>query len=232
MKRLLVLAVLVLAGCQQNQIVTQINSVHRLPDRGDGRSFVVVPSDPAMRETAEFSRLAELVAAGLAQNGYTRFAVAQQARAARPTARRAPDMIVALGYSIDGATIQVYPAQFALAGGGMAYYSGWARGSIGYVSYDALGQVADTFDVIDSAIRTGRYVRRELVVGIGDNRQAPRPRPNPPAPTPLYQAQVVSAGSIDDPGQIVPVMIRALFQNFPGVSGETRTVVVSAAVTP
>lgn len=229
MKRFLVLAALILAGCQQSQIVTQIHSTHRLPDRGDGRNFVIVPVDPTMRDAPEFARFAEMVAEGLVQNGYTRFTAAQPQQRGRPAPRRNPDMIVALGYGIDGATIQVYPAQFALVGGGMAHYTGWARGSSGYVGHDPVGHGPDTFDVIDAAIRSGRYFRRELAVGIDDNRPAPRARPGQAAAPsgPLYQAQVISAGAIDDPAVIVPVMIRAMFQNFPGTSGETRTVVVA-----
>ena len=40
----------------------------------------------------------------------------------------------------------------------------------------------------------------------------------------VYEAKVISSGSTSQLPEIVPVMIEALFEEFPGKSGSTRTV--------
>ncbi len=186
------------AGCA-SQLTAQVTSFHQIaePDRTlAGQRFVIQPSDE-QRGGLEFARYADLVRAALVSNGLV-------------DAGDGPaDLGVRLRYALNGTGGTLGASGTS---GGFAIGSGRGGGvsfgiGIGFPIGGGAGAPAESTSY-----------RRELRVTID------RLAPAPPAPPRVFEGQAVSEGPSASLAPVMPAMVRALFDGFPGKSGESRVV--------
>jgi hypothetical protein len=123
----------------------------------------------------------------------------------RPAARGAqPDLIVRLDYDVGGAREKVRSYGTGFYGGYYGYHRPW-WGPWGYGGYG--------YDYPE--VRSYTVYSRRLELEIADARN---PGQN------LYETRLISDGRSNRLEEVMPLMVRALFQEFPGPSGVTRQV--------
>lgn len=181
---------------------SDVSSWHRLPPPS-GETFVIDAKDPRKQGSLEFAQYASLVAAELQRVGY------------RPAARGAqPNLVVRFDYGIDGAREKVRSYDSGFYGGGYYGYHrpfwgpGWGYGA-GFDDYPDVR----SYTVYDRKL--------ELEIAAADN-----PGQN------LYETRVVSDGRSNRLEEVMPLMVRALFQDFPGPSGTTRQISIDLDKAP
>jgi Domain of unknown function (DUF4136) len=217
----LVLATLhAVAGCASG-LTAQVTSFHRLAASGAepggtptpaartsappplaGRSFEMRPS-PDQQGSLEFDRYASLVRQALIEQGLVDRG---------PTGAGsipAAELAVDLRYSATSSSGRLTGG--AGSGGGVTIGSGVGGGSSFGVGI-GLG-----FPIVGSAADRVSY-RHELRVTIERSGAAESPR--------VFEGQVVSEDSAASLASVMPALVRALFQDFPGVSGVSRVVSV------
>jgi hypothetical protein len=195
-------AVLMLAGCA-SKFRTDVSSWHRLPPPS-GETFVIDAKDPRKQGSLEFQQYAGLVAAELQRVGY------------RPAARGSdPTLVVRFDYGLDGAREKVrsYDSGGFYGGGYYGYHRPyWGPAWGGGFGFD---------DYPDVRSYTVYQRRLELEIAAANN-----PSQN------LYESRVISDGRSNRLEEVMPLMVRALFQDFPGPSGVTRQISIDLDKAP
>jgi hypothetical protein len=159
-----------------------------------------------MAGSLEFATYAKMISDKLGRSGYSPCdCVASNA-----------DLIVFVLYGIDnGRTVLRSAPVYGWTGGGQTYYSG----VVGGYSYSGSSYSQPQFGVVGSQQYSQVQFTRFLQVSMADGADMRTGKV-----TWKYEGRVTSTGISGNVSQIVPVMIDALFQNFPGVSGKTRRV--------
>ena len=193
---------LLLAGCATT-LDTQVTSFHRLFDGLQGQRFVVAPT-PDQKDSLEFASYADLVRQALEGKGLV------DADAATA------DLRVTLHYSVDGVA--------SMGGSGTRGYAGFGLGSGGFsVGSFGIGIGIPIGSGADRPIEPGSYQRslRVEIDRIGEAGVAPGA-----AGTRVYEARAISEGPSSALAPVMPAMVRAVFDDFPGPNGKTRVVSV------
>ncbi|PHZ86002.1 DUF4136 domain-containing protein [Paremcibacter congregatus] len=203
--RLLVLVGLVgLVSACSNTFKSDVSRFHELPQPA-GETVEIVPADPAKAGSLEFASYANIVGSYLGQQGY------------KPANGGKADLIVELDYSVDdGKVLNRYrPSRFAFGYGYYPYHYGfyhhyWHSPYF----YDPFWGAYGPYDrARDSYVS---YTRKlELVI-----------RPNKEGAKNLFEATVESRGRSNKLHKLMPLMVQALFTNFPGQSGTTDKIVI------
>jgi len=205
----LVLALFVVGGCTDPRFVTDVTQFHDWPQRETEHRFVVLARDKAKGETLEFASYARQLVAELAKRGFRQAKNIEQS-----------DIVVLFDYSVDAGTVESYPVpvygyypdQYRLVHGmtrdgkpfsAHVYHSG---------SYEPIGYTQETRTIY----------KRDLIIDIVAAKPWRRGKT-----VKRYEGRVISVGSEQQLVNIVPRMIEALFTDFPGQSGKTRTIVLS-----
>lgn len=186
----------VLSGCG-TFVDAQVTSFHQLADPWQGRRIVVEPRD-GQRDSLEWKAYADQVRQALIGKGFV------------DAGSAAPDLRVRLDYRIEGrAQSYSHPVYgygaFGPVWGWDPYYYG--RAGFGWRAYYPM-----TYGVVGSGVSQYRVWTRELKVEMtkgGDG-------------TKVFEGTAVSDGEINALPTIMPLLVRALFDDFPGVNGQTR----------
>ena len=194
---------LVLQGCVQVQ--SEATVYHRLPKKGSGDTFAVVPGVEGLKQSLEFETLTEPLEKRLETYGLRKAAVTDK-----------PHYLVVVAYWIgDSKVVTESSPIIAQTGGGTTYHSG----SVGGTSYSGTSYSAPTYGVVGSTTDSGIVYTRHLTVDIIDtSRSAEGKTVN------VYEGKVLSTGSTGSVQAIVPHMMNALLKDFPGKNGADRVV--------
>lgn len=205
MRAVILALTLLLAACGPRLVTADVTRFHAMPPP-TGRSFTILPQG-GQRGSLEFQQYADLVAGGLASYGY------------RPLAADAApaDLIVLMRYGIGGPKTYVWSTPRYNAWGSLGYgrfghgyggglglgfplggYSSWDRDYHRYTSYDRWLSV-DVFD--GPTYRSGARHK-------------------------VFEGRAVSDGTGTSMPAVMPYLVRALFDGFPGASGQTVKVQV------
>jgi len=204
----IVLALLSGSGCAGPRFVADVSQFHEWPERENEKRFSVVARDKNKATTLEFAAYARRLAAELEKRGF------QQTKDARQS-----DVVMLLDYSVDIGTVESYPVpvygyypdEYRLVHGvtrdgkpfsAHVYHSG---------SYEPIGYTQETRTIYKRTLDLDIVVAKDWRQGKTVKR---------------YEGRVVSVGLEQELVTVVPKMIEALFRDFPGVSGTSRTVVL------
>jgi len=200
-----------LAGCVA-VVEADVTRFHTLTPSPSIKTFKVLPSDKNKEGSLEFNAYAEKVKNRLKETGYFSH---------EPTDK--PDYIVFLGYSIgDGQTKIGSSPIIGKTGGGTAYQSGSvSSGYGGFGSYSGTTYSPVTYGVVGS--RTYQYTEYTRVLKL-DIVEAVKTRND--RIHRVFEGKAVSTGSSGLFAEASDCIIDALFEDFPGVSGETKNVVL------
>ncbi|WP_321393346.1 DUF4136 domain-containing protein [Emcibacter sp.] len=197
-----------LSACA-NTFTSDVTSFHSL-SRPTGEKIVIVPMDESLQGSLEFATYANILGNELGKLGY------------KPAAGGTADLIVELDYGVDDGKV------FVRTFGGFYPHSYWDWGFYdpyyyGYYSY----YYRPYWPYRSPWMYGGFHHRPEVQSYVKYNRILKvNIRPNFEGAKNIYEGRVEGIGRSKDLTELVPLMIRALFQNFPGTSGTTQKVVL------
>lgn len=188
-----------LAACvSPKYVVSDITRHHSLPRAPSGESFVIVATDDDQEESLAFDAYAGLIAQRLSGLGLKSFGGESAS----------PDLVVTLKWSVEGPSPDV-KSRSTRGGFGFGYGFGYRNGPFGY-GYG---------DPYDSRTTTKQMYVRIVDLVIYDGMTY-----NTENPTRVFEGSAVSTGTNGQIDPVMPYIVQAIFDQFPGASGETRTV--------
>ncbi len=225
LKIILVLATAVLAGCGPTSHVAQVTRFHEMAAPA-GKSFVILP-DEGQRDSLEFKNYANMVAAQLAAHGL------------RPAPVEQADLAVTMRYGVSDGRVQVWSSQRpdpdwylqqrlrvvtpipntvqpVLPPYVVDPYLGTPYAGP-YVAPAPMVTEVHSTTVFTRWLELNMLDAAKLRDGAGER---------------VFEGRVTSEGSNRNLPDVMPSMVRALFTNFPGQSGETVTVTVQPEKRP
>jgi hypothetical protein len=186
----------VLAGCATTQSVSaRVTSYQEWPANADGQRYRFVPADPSQTNNLEYQNFQDMVRSGISPTGLVEAQPGQPAR-----------FNVLFRYGVTQTQVNVrqpYDPYF-YGGYGPGFYGGryWGPGWGGYWGPDWVD------------VPTVAY-RNSLTVEIHDNSQGGKE---------VYRSTAYSISENDRLLRVMPYLVRAIFDNFPGNNGSERNV--------
>ena len=205
MKKSLILATaaaaLALSGCATG-LNTRVSRFQEMSAPA-GQSFVVQSKDPRLDGSLEFQHYADIVAAHMVQQGYTRASDPSHA-----------DLVVDMHYSVDRGREKIvsYPDPWGPPWGPWGGY--WGRRGWGWGWNDPF-LFGPGFGY-DSNVRSYTVYTSELDLDIDRTTDGKQ----------VFQGRAEAHSSSDSLPKLVPQLIEAMFTGFPGNSGETVKITI------
>ena len=186
-----------------------------------GKTFFVCPLDKANMNSPEFFSYAGIVAQNMELNGF---------KLAGKDSKVLADYAVMLGYGIGSGTPMTYSVpMYGQTGGGTAFHNGsFNANTMSYStgnqyntsgSYSGYSYSAPQYGVVGSDTETEMEYERFVVMTIVDMHKTTSDHLEV-----VYETRVKSSGSSSELAVVMPTLIKAMFQNFPGVSGKTKRI--------
>lgn len=186
-----------LAACASPKyVVSDITRHHSLPSAPSGQTFAIVASDDDQDESLAFDAYSGVIAQRLSSLGLRSF----------DGSGATPDLVVTLKWSVEGPSPDIKSRNSGF-GYGVGFGSRYSHFGYGFGG------------PIDNRTSTKQmYVRRvDMVIYDGATY-------NTEAPKRVFEGSAVSAGTNGQIDPVMPYIVQALFDQFPGASGETKTV--------
>lgn len=198
---------MLLTGCAT--VRSTVTRFHSLPDVAHSQTFQIVPQG-SQEGSIEYSVYSADVASKLTAYGWRQI----------DKATSNPDMLVFISYGIDNGQIVTGSAPiYGQTGGGTSYSYGNVYSSYGSASYSGTTYSTPTFGIVGSRTYSARIYTRFLFVDILDAKMSTTNNP-----VKVFEGRVKSGGRKSDVAEVLPTMIEALFNNFPGQNGKTETI--------
>lgn len=204
--RMAALAVMLLCGGCASYFGAEVTAYHQAEPALPGLSFRLAP-DAQQENSLEFQTYAAQVRQALLAHGL------------RETGSSRPDVRVALDYTIDhGRPVNYSQPNYAYV------FQGYRQ--VAHQRTDANGQVVTYweteplygYDLVGYSTYQRTVFRKQARVTLTST------HPLPGRPARLYEGTVVSDSEDSALNNAVPLMLRALFQDFPGPNGVTHRV--------
>lgn len=193
-----VVLLLGLAACASPKyVVSDVTRHHSLPRAPSGETYAVVALDDEQSESLAFQSYADVIGARLTGLGLRQF-TGQGAN---------PDYVVTLKWSTEGPSPDVKSRNT-----GFGYGIGWGSRHTHFGYYGGYPYPDNYADAKQVFIR-----RVELVMYDGATYNTGSPRR-------VFEGTAVSQGTNSQINPVMPYIIQAVFEQFPGASGSTRTV--------
>lgn len=194
--------ILVLFGGCAKYVETNVSVFHELKPPIQSATYVLLPSNE-QADNLEFQTYAKLIKAELERYGLR--------EASRSNARYG----VYLSYGIDGGR-EVFSSMPVYGHTGVSgIYTSGKTNAQGI--YTGVTFVTPRYDVVGSETRSDTVYGSFLYVDIVDLSAAPTPRK-------VYEGKVSGKSETPFLGAVMPLMVRNMFEEFPGTSGMTRTI--------
>ena len=199
---------LALGACAAPRFGAEVTQFHTLGPSPAPQSFVLVASDQAKGDTLEFAAYASQVVNGLQARGFRQVDSARQSElVARLNYQVGPGMTESFARPVYGYYPDVYSTVRGRTSEGKPFsarvYESGGYVPLGYAEESRIVyQRTLTLDMLDAAAWRRGQTRK------------------------VYEGRVVSIGPAPELARVVPLMVRALFVDFPGPSGATRTIVL------
>ncbi|MBT6031748.1 MAG: DUF4136 domain-containing protein [Kordiimonadaceae bacterium] len=160
----------------------------------NGTSIEVIAMDPALQQSIEFGTYAQMVGQKLGAFGYS------------PASGQASNLIAEISYHIEPLRDTIIEDRSPVSigvGMGSGRYGRRGGSSVGIGMSTSLGSSNQKIEYISSL--------QLNIVRLSDGSR-------------LYEGRVENLGRNQNLQQVMPLLIDALFQNFPGESGTTNTI--------
>lgn len=217
-----VVAALILSGCIADddgpmKVVSTVTPFHRIATADIvGKKVAILAYPPERQLSLEFEAYRDKIKAKFESLGIVVVDTAAQA-----------DWLAFFSYGIDDGTQRsevVSSPVFGQTGGGTAYHSGSIIGPVGQsATYGGTSYTMPTYGVTGYRSDTISVTtfRRNLALDIVDRASFDKG-----APAKLYEGRLISRGSCGALAGVFDPLVTALFQNWPGPSGQPRTIEV------
>lgn len=202
------IAVVALAGCSTSKyVVSDITRFHAIGEAPQGKTFAIVALDEDQESSFAFRQFGDLINQRLSDLGMRQYTGGNG-----PTAA---DYVVTLRYAVSGPSADVRTRWSGFGRMSFGYgYGPWGRGPFGAWGYDPFWD--DRYDIDTRQLFTRRV---EVNLYRGATYQSDKKDR-------VFEGRAVSSGQNPQIEPVMPYILDAIFQDFPGRSGETRTVSV------
>jgi len=185
-----------LAACASPKyVVSDVTRYHNLPTSASGKTFAVYAVSDEQKESLAFQDYADLINARLSSLGLRQV-----------EGSGTPDYAVTLEYDIDGPTPDVRSRTTNFSMG----FGHWGRGWGWSGMYDPWP---------DTYTETRRVYTRRVELSLYEGASFDTDRK-----VKVFEGRALSEGLNGQIDPVLPYIIDALFENFPGASGQTQTV--------
>ncbi|MCX5824157.1 MAG: DUF4136 domain-containing protein [Deltaproteobacteria bacterium] len=209
MRRLInvVLLLLVLAGCG-GMIKSNVVTFHDLPGSVRGVSYMVL-TPPDKKDSLEYKTYENLLRIELKTQGFVETSFDQA------------ELLVLIWYGIDSGQQENYSIPiFGQTGVSSSTTYGSLRSSGGgYGTYSGTTTYTPTYGIVGAVPASRTIFTRFVQLGIIDKTTFIQQG----SVKKLYEGRVTSQGKSGELSEILPVMIKSIFEEFPGKSGKVRT---------
>lgn len=169
----------------------------------EGQSFVIVPENPANKDSLEFRTYAELVSEQMRSQGYSQASTTDQAT-----------LVVKFGYGVDNGRERIRSTGFARD----PFFSPWyGYNRFGYRSFYSPWSYGWQDPWFDNGIDV--YTVYTSGINVKINRRIDD--------YPLFEGQAEAVSTSNSLPYLVPNLVEAMFTKFPGNSGETVRISVA-----
>ncbi|MBM3514229.1 MAG: DUF4136 domain-containing protein [Alphaproteobacteria bacterium] len=199
MKRLILVAVaaVMLGACASPRYVTSdVTRYHTLPATPAGQTFAIVATDTEQEQSIAFRQFSDQLNAKLTGAGLRQFT----GDAGKP------DYVATLKYAVSGPSPDVRTRNSSVGIGYGVWNRGWGFGA----AWDPWSSNYSNTEQVYS-----RRVELDIYKG---------PSWGTANPERVFEGRALSEGLNGQVEPVMPYIIDALFQDFPGASGTTRTV--------
>ncbi len=205
-KRIFAAAALMLAlsACAgPRYVVSDVTRFHMMGGALSGQTFAIVAVGPEQEQSIAFRQFGDLINARLSALGMKQFS------GSAPTGA---DYVVTLEYDSQGPTpdIQSRGGSFSFGFGYSNYRRPWGYG-FGYDPFFDDHSYTETRQLFTRRVSLNMYRGSTYVSG-------PKLR--------LFEGRAISTGLNGQVETVMPYMLDAIFKDFPGTTGQTRTVAV------
>ncbi|MGB9731219.1 DUF4136 domain-containing protein [Calditerrivibrio nitroreducens] len=209
------LMTLLLSGCMMFEsimpgyVYSDISVFHNLSPTGQTLKYATLPKK-SQEGSLEHKYYEQLIKTELNKLGYVETPVDDA------------DVIVFLDYGIDIGrdVVSSYPI-IGQTGISSSYTTGTIKNKGGYSTYSGTTYHTPTYGVVGSGTSSDRLYTRFLRMEFQDRSEFAAGKVKK-----LYEALVISEGSINQLAKVMPAMIKGLFKEFPGKSGSVYHVEV------
>ena len=197
--RMLLTALLLLTSCEMSKLRTEVRRTHSLPSKGAGQTFSI----RNLTKCGELERdiYSSKVAQNLIKYGWTQSGGTPDYRV---------NFLATMGVSVP---IEIETPIIRQTGGGTSYHSGNYSGALSSGSFSGTSYTAPTYGMVGTTTHTEVLHQRLIFFSITDKR----------GKTVVF-SDAESRGNSPDLLTVVPGMIDAMFDRFPGVNGSVFTV--------
>lgn len=199
------LCVSILSGCA-GFVKSQISVFHEIPQGLSGITYTTVPFKD-QEGSLEHKAYEQVVRQELNAKGF------------RETSLELADVVVFLSYGIDTGReiVSSYPI-IGQTGVSSSHTYGTFQSYGSYGTYSGTTTYTPTYGVVGTGVTSHTQYMRFLKLDVLDKISLAEGKIKK-----LYEGKVVSRGSSSYMSAVLPTMIKALFEDFPGKSGSTRT---------
>lgn len=206
---LVVAANLWILGCVGN-VVSNVTRFHTLGPAPYNKTFVVLIADKKKENSLETKSYLKFIEKQLILYGMRKI-----------RSREKPDYVVMFDHAISGpkTTLSTMPV-FGQTGGGTTSFSGTAR-SYGYggsTYFSGTSYTTPTYGIVGSVNVSSTRFTRILTVDIIDLAKSRGKKI-----TKVFEGRVLSTGSAGSFNLVADCLLKAIFKDFPGTSGKTKT---------
>lgn len=216
----LFVAVIVIGGCASPEFQTNRTVFHSLPESTQGKTIAIVGYPEERNHSLEFRSYKLLIEQKFRTFG---FSVREKVDDA--------EYVALISYGIDAGTTTTQTGSvpmYGQTGGGSTYHSGtvntYGSGGYGYGSYSGTSYTMPTYGIVGSQSYSYNITtyNRNLAMDIVRTKTL-----NSKYPEKIYEARLTSKGICGQILQVMDEFIEALFEGFPGKSGEAKNIVIS-----
>ncbi|MBF0374436.1 MAG: DUF4136 domain-containing protein [Alphaproteobacteria bacterium] len=194
----LALMVLSLAACGPRLVTSDVTRFHALPPAPPARTFTILPSK-AQTGSLEFQAYANQIAAALSERGW---------RPVPAEGGRIGDAVVFLDYGVDEGRTRIWSEPTFTTGLGWGHgHSPWGWGYGAHIPIDRVRSDTSFLRWLEVEMAEGPAWRAGRV-------------------SKLFEGRAVSEGGARALPEVMPYLVTALFDRFPGPSGQTVRVSV------
>lgn len=200
---------LTMSGCAM--VKSNIAVFHELPVRAEPIKYAALPLKD-QEGSLEYKAYAQHIKAEMNKKGFAETSIDEA------------EVVLFFDYGIDSGkeVVSSYPI-IGRTGTSSSYTSGSVSSYGGYATYSGTTYNTPTYGVVGTGATSGTVFSRYLRLDLVDRATLSTGKVKK-----VYEAQVTSAGSGGQIAAVMPTMIKALFEDFPGKSGSTRRAILPA----
>lgn len=205
----LVICVSLLSGCA-GFIRSDISVFHEIPSTFTGATYAVIPFKE-QEGSLEHKTYERAVKRELDAKGFKEVPIENA------------EIVIFLSYGIDTGkeVVESYPI-IGQTGVSSSHTSGTLYSYGGYGTYSGTTTYTPTYGVVGTGVTSSTEYTRFFKLDLLDKKALTEKQIKK-----LYEAKVISRGSSRQLSAVLPTMIKALFEDFPGKSGSTRRTIRS-----